>query len=67
MTSSTMTYSGAAIPSFFAKKTASRPSLSLRDWLSVAAGALAMADSVPSTGRISGKQVAKVRALAETI
>lgn len=67
MSSSTMTYSGAAIPSFFAKKAASRPSLSLRDWLSVAAGALAMADSVPSTGRISSKQVAKVRALAETI
>lgn len=67
MTSSTMTYSGAAIPSFFANKTVSRASLSLRDWLSVAASALAMADSVPTTGRVSGKQVAKVRALAETI
>lgn len=67
MTSSMMTYSGAAIPSFFAKKTAARSSLSLRDWLSVAANALAMSDSVSSTGRISGKQVAKVRALAESI
>lgn len=67
MTSSMMTYSGAAIPSFFARKEAARPGLSLRDWLSIAAGALAMASSVPSTGRISGKQVDRLRAVAASI
>lgn len=67
MTSSMMTYSGAAIPSFFAKNGASRPALSLRDWLDIAAGALAMASSVPSTGRISGKQVEQLRKVAAGI
>jgi hypothetical protein len=67
MTSSMMTYSGAAIPSFFAKQGASCPGLSLRDWLSIAAGALAMASSVPSTGRISSKQVDRLRAVAASI
>ena len=67
MTSSMMTYSGAAIPSFFAKQGASRPALSLRDWLNIAAGALAMASSVPSNGRISGKQLERVRALAAAV
>lgn len=64
MTSSMMTYSGAAIPSFSARKGVSRPGLSLRDWLGIAAGALAMASSVPSAGRISRKQLEQVRALA---
>lgn len=67
MTSSMMTYSGAAIPSFSATEGASRPGLSLRDWLSIAAGALAMASSVPSTGRISSKQVDRLRAVAASI
>ena len=67
MTSSMMTYSGAAIPSFFANQGASGSGLSLRDCLNIAAGALAMASSVPSTGRISGKQLDRVRALAATI
>ena len=67
MTSSMMTYSGAAIPSFFAKNGASRPALSLRDWLGIAAGALAMASSVPSTGRISSKQVEQLRKVAASI
>lgn len=67
MTSSMMTYSGAAIPSFFAKQGASRPGLSLRDWLNIAAGALAMASSMPSTGRISSKQVDRLRAVAASI
>lgn len=67
MTSSMMTYSGAAIPSFFAKQGASRPGLSLRDWLNIAAGALAMASSVPSTGRISSKQLDRLRAVAASI
>ncbi|MBV0882010.1 hypothetical protein KTQ42_22280 [Noviherbaspirillum sp. L7-7A] len=62
-----MTYSGAAIPSFFAKQGASRPGLSLRDWLNIAAGALAMASSVPSTGRISSKQLDRLRAVAASI
>ena len=67
MTSSMMTYSGAAIPSFFARQEASHPGLSLRDWLSIAAGALAMASSVPSTGRISSKQVDRLRAVAASM
>lgn len=67
MTSSMMTYSGAAIPSFFARKGVSRPGLTLRDWLDIAAGALAMASSVPSTGRISRKQVEQVRALVANV
>ncbi|MFL6716705.1 MAG: hypothetical protein ACJ8G3_10125 [Burkholderiaceae bacterium] len=67
MTSSMMTYSGAAIPSFFAKQGASRSGLSLRDWLSIAAGAMAMASSVPSTGRITSKQVDQLRAVAASI
>jgi hypothetical protein len=67
MTSSMLTYSGATIPSFFAKKSAAQPGLSLRDWINVFAGALAMASAVPSTGRVSAKQLAQVRAMAETI
>jgi hypothetical protein len=67
MTSSMMTYSGAAIPSFFGRKGASRTGLSLRDWLSIAAGALAMASSVPATGRISSKQVDRLRTVAAGI
>jgi len=68
MTSSMMTYSGAAIPSFFGKKTAAaQPGLSLREWLGVFGSALAMANAVPSTGRVSAKQIERVRAMAEAI
>jgi hypothetical protein len=62
-----LTYSGTAIPSFFGKKSAAQPGLSLRDWINVFAGALAMAGAVPSTGRPSAKQVEQVRAMAETM
>ena len=67
MTSSMMTYSGAAIPSIFAKDGAARPGLTLRDWLGIVAGALAMASSVPSTGRISSRQVDRLRAVAASL
>jgi hypothetical protein len=68
MASSMMTYSGAVIPSFFGKKTAAaQQSLSLREWLDVFGSALAMATAMPSIGRVSAKQVERVRAMAETI
>lgn len=68
MTSSMMTYSGAAIPSFFRKTVVSpQRSLSFGDWLDVFKTALAMTNAVSTTGRVSAKQVAHVRAMAEAI
>ena len=68
MTSPIMTYSDAAVPSFFDKKTAAGHSgLSLQAYLGVFRSALAMASAVPTTGRVSAKQVERVRAMAEKL
>jgi hypothetical protein len=68
MTSSTTTYSGAALPSIFGKKTAAVQSgLSFREWLSVFSSALAMANTLPTSGHVGAKQVARVRAMAEEL
>jgi hypothetical protein len=68
MTTSTMTYSGkAASPMFGKKAKALQPVVSLRDWLDVYRGALAMASVLPSTGRVGAKEVERVRAMAELL
>lgn len=43
------------------------PRMSIRDWFAVLSDALAMASAIPDSGRISARQVAKVRAIAESI
>nr|WP_314621679.1 hypothetical protein [uncultured Noviherbaspirillum sp.] len=46
---------------------ASKPGLSLRDWLNVFSSVLAMASAVPASGRVNSKQMARVRAMADAI
>lgn len=68
MTTSTMTFSGAAAPQVVSGQTADRqPALSLRGWINVFSGALAMARVVPSTGRVSAREFEQVRALAQSL
>ena len=56
-----------AVSSFPDTKVAGKPRLSLREWLDVFGSALAMASTVPTTGRANAKQLARVRALAESL
>lgn len=67
MSTAVMTSSSVSVPSFSGSKAAAKPGLSLREWLSIFGSALAMASAVPATGRISAKQMGRVRAMAEAI
>lgn len=67
MNTAVMTSSSVSVPSFSGTKAAVKPGLSLREWLGVLGRALAMANAVPSIGRVSAKQMARVRAMAEAI
>jgi hypothetical protein len=62
-----LTSSSVSVPSFSGTKAAAKPGLSLRDWLGAIGNALAMASAVPATGRVSAKQMARVRVMAESI
>ena len=55
------------VPSLSGTKAASKPGLSLREWLGVLGNARAMANAVPETGRVSAKHMARVRVMAESI
>jgi hypothetical protein len=66
MTTATMTRSaGFSVRSAQATKRAS--TFSLAAFFKVVSQSLAMAHSIPSMGRIGAKDVAKVRAIAETM
>ncbi|MDB5757539.1 MAG: hypothetical protein JWM30_828 [Burkholderia sp.] len=68
MTSSTMTYAGNATPSAFRTRTGTvQPVVSLRDWFDVLRQALAMANALPTTGRVSAKDVARIRVMADLL
>lgn len=67
MSTAVMTSSNASVPSFSGTKTAPTAGLSLREWLGALSSALAMANAVPQTGRVSAKQMGRVRAIAEAI
>ena len=67
MSTAVLTSSSVSVPSFSGTKAAAKPGLSLREWLGVLSSALAMASAVPSTGRVSAKQMARVRAMADVI
>ena len=67
MNTAVMTSSSVSIPSFSGTKVAAKPGLSLREWLGALGSALAMASAVPFTGHVSAKQMARVRAMAESI
>ena len=68
MTTSAPIYSGTYSASAPARKLA-QPSarFSLGGWFAVMSSALDMANAIPDNGRISAKQLAKVRAIAESI
>ncbi|MBV0882161.1 hypothetical protein KTQ42_23070 [Noviherbaspirillum sp. L7-7A] len=67
MSTAVLTSSSVSVPSFSGTKAAAKLGLSLRDWLGVIGNALAMAKAVPATGRVSAKQMARVRVMAEFI
>lgn len=67
MSTAVLTSSSVSVPSFSGTKAAAKPGLSLREWLGVLSSALAMASAVPSTGRVSPKQMARVRAMADAV
>ena len=67
MSTVALTSSRLAVPSFFVTKVAGKPGVSLRTLLDVFGSALAMASVVPSTGRVNAKQLARVRAMAESL
>lgn len=67
MSTAVMNSSSVSVPSFSTTKAAAKPGLSVRDWLGVFGSALAMANAVPDTGRVSNKQMARVRAMADAI
>ena len=67
MSTAVMTSSSVSIPSSSGTKAAAKPGLSLREWIGALSSALAMASAVPETGRISAKQMGRVRAMAEAI
>jgi hypothetical protein len=67
MSTAMMTSSTVSVPSFSGTKAAAKPGLSLRDWLGVFGSALAMANAVPDNGRVSAKQMARVRKMAESL
>lgn len=67
MSTAVMTSSSVSVPSFAGTKAEAKPGLSLREWFGVFRSALAMASAVSETGRVSAKQMASVRAMAESI
>lgn len=68
MTTSAPTYSGNFSTNAPARKLAQRPArFSLGSWFAVMSNALDMANAIPDNGRVSAKQLAKVRAIAESI
>ena len=67
MNTAVMNASSVSVPSVSGTKAAAKAGLSLREWLGVFGSALAMANAVPSTGRVSAKQIASVRAMAESL
>ena len=68
-TTSISNYSSNYSTSAPASKLAQRPasSLSLGSWIAMMSSALSMASVVSDNGRVSAKQMAKVRAIAESI
>lgn len=67
MTTAATNYSANFAPSAPARKTADATRLSLGGWLAVLSSALEMAAVVPNSGRVSARQLARVRAIAESI
>jgi hypothetical protein len=67
MSTAVMTSSSVSVPSFSGTKAAAKPGLSFHEWLGVLGSALAMASAVPITGCVNAKQMARVRAMAESI
>lgn len=67
MNTAVMTSSNATVPSSSGTAAASKPVSSVRDWLGLFSSALAMANAVPDSGRVSAKQMSRVRAIAEAI
>lgn len=67
MSTAVLTSSSVSFPSYSGKKAAAKPGLSLREWLGAFSSALAMANAVPENGRVSAKQMGRVRAMAEAI
>jgi hypothetical protein len=67
MNAAVMTSSSASVPLFSGTKAASQTGLSVREWIGAFSSALAMANAVPETGRVSAKQTARVCAIAEAI
>jgi hypothetical protein len=66
MTTATMTRS-AGFPVRSAQATKGASTFSVAAFFDVVSQSLAMAHSIPSMGRIGAKDVAKVRAIAETM
>ncbi|MET0962911.1 MAG: hypothetical protein ABWY05_08850 [Noviherbaspirillum sp.] len=68
MTTATMSHSQAAFVNTAPRNVAKRqPALSLAEMFSVVQNALTMARSIPQTGRVSAKQVEKMRAMAAAL
>ena len=68
MTTATLARSGAATVTAPARKIAKKESaFSMRDLFDVLSQSLMMARSLPDTGRVSAKDVDKVRAMAESL
>ena len=67
MSTAVMNFSSVSVPSFSTTKAVAKSGLSMRDWLGVLGSALAMANAVPATGRVSNTQMARVRAMADAI
>ena len=67
MSTAVMNSSSISVPSFSTTKAVAKSGLSVRDWLGVLGSALAMANAVPATGRVTNKQMARVRAMADAI
>lgn len=67
MNTAVMTSSNATVSSSSGTKAASKSGLSLRTWLGIFSSSLAMTDAVAGAGRVSAKQMGRVRAIAEAI
>jgi hypothetical protein len=67
MNTAVMNSSSVSVPPFSSTRAVAKPGLSLRDWLGVLSSALAMASAVPAAGRVSTKQMARIRAMADSI
>ena len=67
MNTALMNSSSVSVPSFTSTRAVAKPGLAFRDWLRVLSSALAMASAVPAAGRVSTKQMARIRAMADSI